>query len=331
MKKYTLILGIFILLITLLGGGFFLYLNRGLAHDIKAAEFSCLDLQEGTFTTFDTLPNHIYGIGLSYAGHINETASSFDPDTDPPAFRKAVSSITGNQSSVSIPTKETLLHAVDQIEPGLGAELQARALTLPALLDYEVELAFVLLEDVDPLVLATEGYAPKIGFFIANDLSARSLAILGEGQKDRYEYWGVSKSFSGFTPVSSQIWIPNTFQPSAIPCIMLETQVNGEVRQRQSTSDMIYTPLQMLRVVQRRYPNTTLKKGDWVLMGTPGGVVLSTSRWLVRLANMLGMDRFKKLANKTKNTEVAKFLKPGDTVITTGEGLGSVEIEIVAE
>ena len=99
--------------------------------------------------------------------------------------------------------------------------------SLPALLDYEVELGFVLLEDIPWENLKDEQYIPKIGFFIGNDLSARSLAVLGEGKANRYDYWGVSKGFLGFTPISEKVWIPNEFKANSLPCIMIETFVNG--------------------------------------------------------------------------------------------------------
>ena len=200
---------------------------------------------------------------------------------------------------------------------------------LPALLDYEVELGFVLLEDIPAKNLNNAQYAPPVGFFIANDFGARSLAVLGEGQANRYDYWGISKSFVGFTPISEKVWIPNEFNPNSIPCIMLETLVNGEVRQHQMTSDLIYTPLQMLQAIHRKYPNKLLQKGDMVLTGTPGGVAMSAPRWLVRLAGIIGLDRFKKLSSLTSEESIAKFLKNGNKVLVKGEGLGSVEVEIV--
>ncbi len=278
---------------------------------------------------FDTVPNTIYGIGLAYAKHINETASDFDPQGDPPVFIKATNSITKNGSTVKIPSQQTLLDALEQLEPRISKEVNQQVAILPALLDYEVELGFVLLEDISFDNLNNAQYAPPIGFFIANDFGARSLAVLGEGQANRYDYWGVSKSFLGFTPISEKVWIPNEFKTNSLPCIMLETLVNGEVRQHQMTSDLIYTPLQMLQAIHRKYPNRFLQKGDMVLTGTPGGVAMSAPRWLVRLAGIIGLDRFKKLGSLTSEESVAKFLKNGDKVLVKGEGLGSVEVGIV--
>lgn len=322
-------MGVFLGLLLLILLAFAWYLNRGLPNEIKPADFNCLSIEDGTFTDFDTLPNNIFGIGLAYAGHINETASDFDPQGDPPVFIKANNSITTNGSQVKIPAQQTMLEAVEHLEPGLSHKLNQKFPSLPPLLDYEVELGFVLLEDIPVENLRNAAYIPKIGFFIGNDLSARSLAVLGEGQDQRYDYWGVSKSFLGFTPISEKVWVPNEFKANSIPCITIETLVNGEVRQHQMTSDLIYTPLQMLQAIHRKYPNKPLQKGDMVLTGTPGGVIMSTPRWLVRLAGIAGFDRFKKLATITADEKkIAKFLKAGDKVLVQGKGLGNVEVEI---
>jgi len=323
-------IGILLVVLVFVVGVIFIYLNRGLPDEIKPANFNCLSLDEGTFMDFDTLPKNIYGIGLSYAGHINETASDFDPEGDPPVFIKANNSITKNGSQVKIPSRQTMLNAIEELEPNISETINQKFQSLPALLDYEVELGFVLLEDISAENLNDANYIPKIGFFIGNDFGARSVAVLGEGQDNRYDYWGISKSFSGFTPISEKIWIPNEFKANSIPCITIETQVNGEVRQHQMTSDLIYTPLQMLQAIHRKYPNKLLLKGDMVLTGTPGGVIMSTPRWLVRLAGIIGMDRFDKLAKVTSDEkDIAKFLKAGDKVLVKGEGLGSVEVDIV--
>ena len=325
-KNIGILLGVLVFVV----GAIFIYLNRGLPDEIKPANFNCLSLEEGTFKDFDTLPSNIYGIGLSYAGHINETASDFDPDGDPPVFIKVNNSITKNGNKVKIPSRKRMLDALEQLEPGISETVNQKFKSLPALLDYEVELGFVLLENISEENLKDANYIPKIGFFIANDLSARSLAVLGEGQDNRYDYWGVSKSFLGFTPISEKVWIPNEFKANSIPCILIITEVNGELRQHQMTGDLIYTPLQMLQTIQRKYPNRQLQKGDIVLTGTPGGVVMSAPRWLVRMAGLIGMDRFEKLGNIISDEKkISEFLQDGDKVLVKGEELGSVEVNIL--
>ena len=319
--KFLKVLGIFLSLLLIAFLAFWLYLNRDLKHEIKPANFTCLDIKEGQFAPFDTIPENIYGIGLAYAGHINETASDFDPKIDPPIFKKALNSRTGDGASVKIPSHSEILQALEQLEPGISEKLSDFP-NIPALLDYETELGFVLLEDISFSQLEKGNFAPKIGFYMANDFGARSVAVLGEGQANRYDYWGLSKSFPGFTPIDNKVWIPNEFKTNALPCIMIETLVNEEVRQHQMTSDLIYTPLQMLQAIHRKYPSAVLKKGDLVLTGTPGGVAMSAPRWLIRLAKIVGMNRFGKLAASTEEDDLVKFLKAGDKVVVKRRRFG---------
>ena len=54
---------------------------------------------------------------------------------------------------------------------------------------------------------------------------------------------------------------------------------------------------------------------------------MSTPRHLVRAANLLGFDRFTKLSMVIDREG---FLDPGDVVVTTAEGLGSVTVKLTA-
>ncbi|MGB5811771.1 MAG: fumarylacetoacetate hydrolase family protein, partial [Polyangiales bacterium] len=289
------------------------YLFRPLAHEPKPAPFECLDLADGSFVPIET-PGHAYGIGLSYAGHIQETASDFDPHAPPPIFEKHLRSLTTEGARVPLPTSDGVIGAADVLEPGLGAQVRAQVGAVAPMLDYEVELGLVLLEDVDANDLSRPDFAPRLGFFVANDLSARSLGLLGEGRPNRYEYWGASKSFPGFMPIPAQAWVPNETVPSGLPCVDIETTVNSEVRQHQNTRDLIYTPAEMLRFIHDAYPDRSLEKGDIVLTGTPGGVAIRVPRALVRLANLVGLDRFKKL-EAAVGRDQSRFLGEGDSVV----------------
>jgi len=304
------------------------YLNRALPDKIQPATFSCLDENDGDFLDENHQFANIYGIGLAYARHINETASNFDLAIGPPIFRKSILSITAHNSSVEIPSHHELQQSVEALEPGISNTLQNESVKLSALLDHEVELAFVLLESISEQELNDSKFVPRIGFFIANDLSARSIAVLGEGQENRYDYWGASKSFPGFTPISERIWVPRTNSSDAIPCVTLRTHVNGELRQSENTSNLIYRPLDMLRFITLRYPATVMKKGDVVLTGTPGGVIFNISRWKARTAEILELNRFQKLAIAQKKSAAAGFLQAGDKVRVSGDWLGDVTVTI---
>ncbi|MEL6193962.1 MAG: fumarylacetoacetate hydrolase family protein [Bacteroidota bacterium] len=323
-------LKIILLFILLLVVGLSYYLFRPLSQVPVPADFNCLEISEGSFVSKDSLPapNIIYGMGLTYAKHLEETASEYNPEEIPPIFTKKLHSLTTDGEKISLPKQEELLRAAGELEEGVVAKLTSDFDEISPMLDYEVELGFVLLEDINMDELSGDDYIPQLGFFIANDLSARAIAVLGEGTEQRYEYWGISKSFQGFMPMSEQIWIPNAPTANSIPCIKIKTLVNGEIRQSQSTSDMMYTPLQMLRFIHQKYPEATLRKGDMILTGTPGGVAFATPRFLVRMANLLGFDRYKKLSTKLSG-DLSAMLKAGDEVEVRGEGLGQVRNEIV--
>ena len=306
----------------------FIYLDRGLPQEIQPAQFNCLKQDQGHFIDDTLQPKNIYGVGLAYAKHINETASDFNPAVGPPVFRKSSSSYVKGDALVAMPSHSKLLKSLNELEPGIDIALHNKGIKLLALLDYEAELAFVLLEDVAGKDLDNADFIPQIGFLTANDMSARSLAVMGEGQENRFAYWGASKSFPRFTPVSGRIWLPNTHLPDAIPCVVLKTYVDGNLRQSENTNNLIYTPADMLRFIHKSYPSTPLSKGDIILTGTPGGVTFNVPRWKARLANIVGLDRFKKLAISQKKNSAEKFLKPGNEVHVSAEWLGNVDITI---
>lgn len=312
-------------LVTLFAGLAF-YLFRPLGTQPRPADLQCYDRGQGAYVPLSA-PEHAFGIGLSYAAHIKETASTFDADGSPPVFRKSPHATVRTDAQVRLPSSNELIATADAFEPGLGEPLRADFPELSPLLDYEVEMGFVLLEDIDPSQLASPSFAPRLGFFIANDLSARSVAILGEGRSNRYAYWGVSKSFPGFMPVADKAWVPRQALPNGIPCVAIETLVNGVIRQTQSTEDLIYSPREMLEFVHIAFPDVPLAKGLVVLTGTPGGVAMSTPRWLVRLSNLVGLSRFRKLSAKLSG-DTSPFLKVGDRVTVRGQGLGKVTVTI---
>ncbi len=308
---------------------FLYYLLRPLPVTPVPAVFHEYDLTKGRFVALEA-PSDVFGVGLSYAKHIEETASDFDPRSGPPVFRKHPRAVVGDGSSVVLPGAGALASALEDSEPGISDKLAAEDLSLDCLLDYEGELGFVLMDDVDPAELGRPDFIPQIGFFIANDLSARSIAILGEGMPNRYDYWGLSKSFPGFMPVGARAWVPDAPVANGIPPVTIETRVNGDVRQRQVVTGLVYTPRQMLRFIHDAYPEQPLRRGMMVLTGTPGGVAMKSPRWKVRLANAIRMSRFTKLSIK-QDGDTSSFLEAGDEVTVSGGPLGSVGVTIAAE
>ena len=257
-----------VLLLSMAALAYFVF--RPLPVEPEPADFHCYDLGQGAYVPLDG-PSQGFGVGLSYASHIQETASSFDPKGAPPVFVKSPRAWVRSGAEVPFPSPELLIQTVDAFEPGLGDTLRSDFPDLGPLLDYEVEMGLVLLEDIDPSQLDDPSFAPRLGFFIANDLSARSIGILGDGRPNRHAYWGMSKSFPGFMPAGDKAWVPETPMPNGIPCVEIESLVNGEIRQQQSTANLIYTPVEMLRFIHAEFPEAALSKGTTVLTGTPGG------------------------------------------------------------
>jgi 2-keto-4-pentenoate hydratase/2-oxohepta-3-ene-1,7-dioic acid hydratase in catechol pathway len=96
------------------------------------------------------------------------------------------------------------------------------------------------------------------GYTLANDVTARDLQ-----KKDGQ--WTRAKGFDTFCPVGP--WVSDEVDPAA--GLIIETRVNGEVRQHGSTADFIFTIPQLLVYITAAF---TLEPGDLVLTGTPSGV-----------------------------------------------------------
>lgn len=155
-----------------------------------------------------------------------------------------------------------------------GAEVHCP--TVVRRLDYEGELA---------LIIGTDGRIA--GYAVADDLSARDL-------QHREPQWTRAKGFDGACPFGP--WITTADEVPDPSALMLRTWVNGELRQESSTSDMVFTPAQIVAFIAE---TCALRPGDVILTGTPGGVGMSL--------------------------DPARFLGPGDVVRVEIEGLGAIE------
>jgi 2-keto-4-pentenoate hydratase/2-oxohepta-3-ene-1,7-dioic acid hydratase in catechol pathway len=299
-------------------------LNRPISNPPKPANFICLNKEDGSFRDFDSI-KHIYGFGLSYRQHIIQTAASYNPTDTPPVFKKSINSIiTHENEMVSIPSNTALQNALNNIESGLSEKIIQKFSNIKPLVDYEVELGIIILEDITIENLKDSKFIPKLGFFIANDISERCIAILGDGESNKYDYWGISKDFEGFTPLPEKYWIPNQFKKDQIPCVTIKTFVNGKLRQKEKTSNMIYTPTQLLNYISSKY-QTDFIKGDIILSGTPGGTAIHAPRWKIRMGKLIGADRFKKLQT-VLNGDQSEYLKNKDEMVVSGDWLGERKV-----
>lgn len=76
--------------------------------------------------------------------------------------------------------------------------------------------------------------------------------------------WTLAKSFRGSCPVGDFVEVP-----AKVPHFEFEFSVNGEVRQRGSTKDMVFDFDVLRRYVLENFP---VEPGDLLLTGTPAGV-----------------------------------------------------------
>ena len=227
--------------------------------------------------------------------------------------------------SVLAPSVGEVTAAAVALAPGDDA-LAARIAGMPAVLDYEGELALVALGPID-LDALVEGTPQPFGLAAANDLTARLVQALGDGQPASSTYGATAKSFPRFCPVSPLVWAP-AGGLAALPALTIETRVNGERRQHASTSDIIYPLATLVRAAQGAL-GRPLARGDVVLTGTPGGIGMRVSPLQRRVAARI-TDRFRKAEMLVSSYAAsASLLRPGDVVEVSCGRAGTVRARIV--
>ncbi len=253
----------------------------------------------------------IVALGLTYGDHGRETGQKVDASAPPTSFTKHVRAFAPGVTTVAVPDSAALLAALDELEPGLAAQLAARIAAVPAVMDYEGELAVVALDTIDDDALAA-GVAQPLGLAAANDLTARLCQVLGETTERSLAYWTLAKSFPQFLPLAPHVWAP-AGGLAVMPEIAIRTRVNGDLRQDASTKILIYTLPQMIRAA-RAHLGRPVGRGDVILTGTPSGVALRMSPLKRRVAALV-KDRFRK-AELLVSTFAAStaLLRPGDLV-----------------
>jgi 2-keto-4-pentenoate hydratase/2-oxohepta-3-ene-1,7-dioic acid hydratase in catechol pathway len=184
------------------------------------------------------------------------------------------------------------------------------------LLDYEIELALVMGKAIDaPVTITSDNLRDYvIGLTIANDLSARDVQ-LPQGQYLK------GKSYRGFCPLGPVIAVLDDDDWARLDDLTLRLDVNGELRQMDSTSNMVYQPAETLTELSTF---SNLAVGDVVLTGTPHGTAAkSPPAFVRRLATALLPEHVMWSAFIRRNL-TGPYLRPGDVVtssIRSGDGL----------
>jgi len=290
----------------------------------QPANIDCLDIKEGSYADFNPNPKTIFAFGLNYSKHIKEGMGLYDPDK-PLVFFKHLQTLN-NSPVVKTPSTLELMAEFEKADPELAAHISENYTEIPALLDYEVEVGYVLLEDIDVNKLDDPSYVPQIGYFLVNEFTSRTPLVLADSQ-DRIPAFNIAKGFPGFLTYAKQYWIPNESQANSGICVQLTTQVNGEIRQNSNSRDLIRSPKEIIQAVAKLYPNKAMLKGDLVLTGTPEGVSLSIPVWKQNLVKYIKPSSTMKF-DAFIGLDKTRFLKAGDKVLVKAEGLGEIENQI---
>jgi 2-keto-4-pentenoate hydratase/2-oxohepta-3-ene-1,7-dioic acid hydratase in catechol pathway len=205
----------------------------------------------------------LIGVGLNYQEHAEE--SNLAVRSNPLLFGKWAGSITGPYSPIILDPRFT------------------------SRLDYEVELGVVIGRPIER-GQTKDLRSAVLGYVVANDVSARDIQF-DEGS------WSRAKSSDTYCPMGP--YITTSDEVPDPHDLTLECRVNGELRQKASTSQMIFNVDEILEFTVQ---TMSLSVGDVILTGTPSGVAM-------------GMPQ-------------PKWLNAGDVVRCEISGLGSIENKV---
>ena len=206
-----------------------------------------LDLGHWRLTEPIPRPGKIIAVGRNYMDHVREgqeiwakRGRKVEIPTFPSAFAKFATSLCGPNDDIVIPM------GMDDI-------------------DYEVELAVVI---GTPALDVTEEDALDhvAGYSICNDMAARGIQ-----RREMEAQIGItlSKNFPTFAPMGP--WLTTADEVGDPQTLRLTLEVDGEIRQDASTSDMIFSVSRLVSY----WSQVGLETGDILLTGTPSGVALA--------------------------------------------------------
>ena len=177
-------------------------------------------------------PSKVLCVGLNYRTHIAETGREM-PDY-PTLFAKFADSLLGPRDDLVLPSVS------DRV-------------------DWEVELGVVIGLPVKR-ASADEAAAAIAGYTVMNDVSMRDW-------QRRTLQWLQGKMFERATPAGPYLVTPDEVGDAADLAVM--TEIDGVVMQQSRTSDLVFSPAEIVAYASQVI---TLRPGDLIATGTPGGV-----------------------------------------------------------
>ncbi|MEM3511758.1 MAG: fumarylacetoacetate hydrolase family protein [Candidatus Jordarchaeales archaeon] len=209
-------------------------------------------------------PGKIICLGLNYSDHAEE--AGLKPPDEPVLFSKPATAVVGHDDPV--------------IYPRVSSQV-----------DYEVELAVVIGKKGKDIT-EEDAYEYVAGYTVFNDVSARDIQFRGI-------QWFRGKSFDTFAPMGPCLTLKDEIPDPHN--LKMQMRVNGEVRQKGSTKNMIFKIPDLLSFISA---GMTLEPGDVIATGTPSGVGIYS--------------------------KPQKLLKPGDVMEATIEKIGTLRNKVVS-
>ncbi len=175
------------------------------------------------------VPTKIVCVGLNYQEHVAESATV--PPAEPLLFLKPPSAVIGPGEAIRYPAGVTRLDPEAELAVVIGRRLRHAS--------------------------AAEASVGIAGLTAFNDVSARNYQR-SDGQ------WTRAKGFDTFAPLGPVVVAGLPAEGRIVEC-----RVNGALRQRGNTADLIVAVPDLIRHISRIM---TLEPGDIVATGTPAGV-----------------------------------------------------------
>jgi len=198
--------------------------------------YGVLHEDEAVFAAPVQEPSKVICLALNYRAHADE--GGFTLPERPVMFLKGPNTLTGHGAEISVPP------ATRQI-------------------DHEGELAVVIGRRAKHL--GPGDWASAIaGYSVMNDLTARDFQL---ADIEARHPWDLSKSIDGYGPIGP--WLVSPDEVADPQDLELEVRVDGEIRQRSSTAEMVFGVGELL---MRLSALMTLERGDVIATGTPDGI-----------------------------------------------------------
>lgn len=228
-----------------------------------------------------TNPSQILCQGANYRQHMLDSGINPDTQSFNMFFTKSLASLHGPTGQIVKPNHVELL-------------------------DYEIELTLVLGKETQGCVTVTaENLHEYIaGICIGNDVSARDIQI---PQMQFYK----GKSYRTFCPLGPVLCLLSKAEMHYLNKLQLSLKVNGEVRQQDSTENLVFKPAETLTEFSQI---TNFEVGDVLMTGTPSGCALGLpSTTLIKMTGLLPEKLKWQLFSKSQSRR-SQYLKIGDQI-----------------